>query len=216
MFEQASLPTSNWSRRRFLASGLGFAAGLLVPGYGAAASDPLASGVVVRPSRKWLDMIGRHGDQCDSAHPGETQWRKLLQLLRELPAPQRMAAVNRLVNARPYREDGENYGVSDHWATPREFLVRGGDCEDFAATKYLALLESGVHESGLRFVVLKPRAKSQMHAVVAVLCSGSWYVLDNLRADPIPVQQNKNFTPVYSISGDSRWIHRASLRSSRV
>lgn len=53
--------------------------------------------------------------------------------------------INRVINSFPYIEDIKNYGVSDYWATPKEFFAhRGGDCEDIAIAKYALALEAGL------------------------------------------------------------------------
>lgn len=155
-------------------------------------------------------MLARHHAQTGALHPGDREWCALLDMLGQIPASDRISSVNRVVNARPYRDDLANYDVSDHWATPREFLHQGGDCEDFAITKYLALLHSGSPENHLRIVVARRPGRSGTHAVAAVLWRGKWYVLDNLNNEPLPLEKRAELRPVYSISGSSRWIHTTS------
>lgn len=53
--------------------------------------------------------------------------------------------VNDYVNSVPFKTDLQNYGVSDYWATPREFFKRNaGDCEDYVVAKYGIMLENGL------------------------------------------------------------------------
>ena len=44
-------------------------------------------------------------------------------------------------DALTYVADTDNWGQADYWATPREMLERGGDCEDFALLKRKKLQE---------------------------------------------------------------------------
>ena len=57
---------------------------------------------------------------------------------------------------------------------PGEFLHRGGDCEDYALAKYLALRALGFAAADLRIVALSDAARGLHHAVLTVRLEGRW------------------------------------------
>ena len=96
-------------------------------------------------------------------------WRRQIELVRGRGAMAQLQEINRFVNTVvPYTTDSANYGVSDYWASPLEFLRRAGDCEDYSITKYVSLLELGFREDQLRIVVVMDVLRNLPHAVLAV------------------------------------------------
>jgi predicted transglutaminase-like cysteine proteinase len=118
-----------------------------------------------------------------------------------------LEAVNRFLNDWRYRDDAENYGRRDYWASPLEFLRRSGDCEDYAITKYVTLRELGFTAEELRLVVVHDAQRDLAHAVLAVYLDDQVYILDNLTAAPLPQDQRAQYVPYYSINETTRWAH---------
>ncbi|MGF1474367.1 MAG: transglutaminase-like cysteine peptidase [Geminicoccaceae bacterium] len=116
-------------------------------------------------------------------------------------------AINRFVNQWQYREDRVNFGRSDHWASPGEFLRRSGDCEDYAITKYVSLRKLGFTPDQLRLVVLQDVLRDVAHAVLAVYLDGHVYILDNLTNSILPDKRISHYLPYYSVNELSRWAH---------
>ena len=79
-----------------------------------------------------------------------------------------MKQINDYVNAYPYKKDYTLYGVPDYWATPEEFFLHGGDCEDFAIAKYYLLAKSGKRLSDMHLLTAFDNYKGQYHAVLLV------------------------------------------------
>lgn len=123
---------------------------------------------------------------------------------------QMLAAVNRLVNRRPYRSDLVNFGKREHWASPLEFLDRSGDCEDSAIFKYALLRHLGLPADALRVVLLTREVDGLGHAVLAAYLDDQVYILDNLDAPVRPQSQVTNYTAVFSFNEELRWAHVAS------
>lgn len=164
-----------------------------------------------RFSRKYADEKAVYA-LCSTASlcsPVLRRWRELLVELREAPAFDRLDAVNRYVNDTvTYRPDNWVPGKKDQWASPLETLENGGDCEDIAILKYVSLLELGFSEDQLRLVVLKDRALGRGHAVLSVrLRGGLVVVLDNLSLDLVPEDRLARYEPIYSVSGERRWMY---------
>ncbi|RYG28700.1 MAG: hypothetical protein EON93_18085, partial [Burkholderiales bacterium] len=109
----------------------------------------------------WVDVMARAGNEetathvcSDDASPDSgdcryAAWRNSLPSLRNLPAIERVNAVQTAINRLPYVSDRQNWSMSDRWATPAEMFARGGDCEDYALTKYFALRELGFPDGAI-------------------------------------------------------------------
>ena len=80
-----------------------------------------------------------------------------------------------------YRDDYSLYG-KDHWATIAETIDRGGDCEDIALIKAVALRHQGfpVDKMGLVVGYVQFRGRRVAHAVLLVEINNERYILDNL------------------------------------
>ncbi|MFQ5784015.1 MAG: transglutaminase-like cysteine peptidase [Alphaproteobacteria bacterium] len=139
-------------------------------------------------------------------------WVAELDVLRERAPMSRLAAVNRLVNMTPYRRDSATYGVRDHWASPGEFLVNGGDCEDIALFKFFLLRRLGFADDRLRIVFVREDTPWVSHAVLAVHLDGEVYILDNLTDSVLPQGRVAGYAPLYSANETTRWAHFAPPR----
>jgi predicted transglutaminase-like cysteine proteinase len=124
-----------------------------------------------------------------------------------LPPLAQLAAVNARINRVPFRDDWSNYGVADHWATPREFFRRGGDCEDFAIAKYAVLERLGWPPARMWIVVLRETVMSQVHAVLMVEHDGRLWTLDNLGDRPFEHGRLDYYRPAYSLNRFGSWSH---------
>lgn len=134
-------------------------------------------------------------------------WRAFVDSVRGLPAPEQLARINRYGNDHPYVSDRDNYGREDYWAVPREFLPRGGDCEDFVLAKYFSLRLLGYAVDELRVVVVQDTNLRVPHAVLAVDRGGETWILDNQVQQVRPHRDIVHYAPVYSINDRQWWLH---------
>jgi len=118
-----------------------------------------------------------------------------------------VTSVNRLINEKRYIIDSKNYGQTDYWATPVEFLRNGGDCEDFAIAKYTALRALGVPEERLRLVILQDMEKNIPHAVLVVYTDKGPMLLDNQIKRTVNVNSVDHYKPIFSINRHAWWLH---------
>lgn len=108
-------------------------------------------------------------------------WQQAAALIKALPPDKRVKAVNAYVNSFPYRDDWATWQVHDYWATPDEFLEKGGgDCEDYAIAKYALLRMVGVPRSQMSMLIGASVKTGAGHAVLLV----GGEVLDNNAAQP--------------------------------
>ncbi len=128
--------------------------------------------------------------------------------LEGVPPFLQLLAVNRLVNRARYVPDSRNHRVADHWATPRELFVRGGDCEDFAIAKFVALYRLGFHESRIRVALVFDTVRRQPHAVLLACPDDALYVLDNQSRSVMPATAISHYSPICSFDTRHLWLHR--------
>ena len=117
--------------------------------------------------------------------------------------------VNRTLNALPYVAAWRNWHRASYWETPFEFLTRGGQCEDYAIAKYLALHAAGVSDSSMRVLVVHDSELSVDHAVLMADVGGVPYLLDNLNPQIVPAADAPQYQPYYGINLSGYWNYLA-------
>ena len=116
-------------------------------------------------------------------------------------------AVNEFANRFRYVLDQDNYGKSDYWAIPREFLTLGGDCEDYAIIKYFSLRQLGVPAEQLRIVVVQDSNLRIPHAILALYVPEGIMILDNQIQNIVPHSKISHYVPVFSLNERNWWMH---------
>lgn len=158
---------------------------------------------------KWTGMFDRFDAALNS--PGGQQsmngFKSQLEFLRGLPMNKMISGVNDIVNRIPYVSDAAVYGQTDYWATPMEFIKNGGDCEDFAITKYVALRALGIPEERMRILILQDMQKNIPHAILIVYTESGAVVLDNQIKTVTNVERISHYKPIFSINRDGWWLH---------
>ena len=160
----------------------------------------------VRSSEKKRPSFTEKGLDTKSAKVRE-RWDKLKNSLAGAPLKDQVQKINNFFNQWPYKFDKEVWGVEDYWATPREFVERSGDCEDYAISKYYALRDLGVPASQLRVAAVKDVIRNLGHAVLIVYMENDAYVLDNLTNLVLSHKKLKHYAPQYSVNEEYLWRH---------
>jgi predicted transglutaminase-like cysteine proteinase len=171
------------------------------------------------PFTKWNKVVARADRQardpasfCATYAPADVcaadRWAALVALLAALPLRERVERVNAALNGVPYVSAAANWNDPDHWETPFEFLAKGGQCEDYAIAKIMALAATGVPEEALRLVVVRDERLSLDHAVAVVYVDGEALVLDNQLGDVMPAARIGWYVPYYSINRTGWWRHQ--------
>ncbi|MCZ6609373.1 MAG: transglutaminase-like cysteine peptidase [Alphaproteobacteria bacterium] len=170
--------------------------------------------------RKWTGAFDRATDEELSTHEpcnrvlsgrciGGGDWTRFLVSLAGKAREVQIEEVNRYVNMAPYLPDLLNYGARDYWATPVELFARGGDCEDYAIAKFVALRALGFSNSRLRLVVVQDLRRRRPHAVSAVNVNDRALVLDNQLPWIVPAEALGHYRPFYSVNEENLWRHPA-------
>lgn len=167
---------------------------------------------------KWTSMFERYDAemQSDSARAILASWKFDL----DRTVSHDLADLARVVDARlnriAYVDDRTNYGRSDYWATPVEFLRHGGDCEDYAIAKYLALVSLGVPDERLRVAIVQDTIKNMPHAVLIVYTDAGALVLDNQSRVTRWADEVRHYKPIFSINRTAWWLHTGGGESTQV
>lgn len=162
------------------------------------------------PFTKWTGMLRRYDAQRDDAQgPVAARWDAFVRSEEGKPLAQQVREVNRFFNAVRYIEDQANYGQADYWATPYEFLARGGDCEDYAIAKYLTLKRLGVDPDQMRLMIVQDyNLGGIIHCILEVTVDGERLILDNQARDVMAAAQIFHYQPVYAINESSWWAFK--------
>lgn len=125
----------------------------------------------------------------------------------DLAPRQKLARVNRFFNAWRYRSDTENYGVSEYWASPAEFMLRSGDCEDYALTKFFTLRLLGFRDDRMRIVIVADSRRAISHVVLAVYQDDEVLILDNLSSRLDRQESYPHYAARISFNENGYWAH---------
>lgn len=181
----------------------GMVRGAALFGTGERASTDLSS------FTKWSAMFDRFSRDVSNggAEPTIQKWKQDISALRGQSLKDMADGVNNLMNKVRYIGDNKNWGKSDYWETPVEFLTYGGDCEDFAIAKYVSLRALGVPDSVLRIAIVKDMQKGIPHAVLIVYTEGGPMVLDNQIKRMTAASDIGHYKPIFSINRTAWWLH---------
>jgi predicted transglutaminase-like cysteine proteinase len=167
---------------------------------------------------KWTGMIQRHALErrledrpCTEGAFNRCylqKWKHYLGEIQHFSPLEKLREVNRFANQAPYITDQVNYGVPDYWATPAQFLVKDGDCEDYAIAKYYSLLTLGFPADRMRLVVLNDLNLRVAHAVLVVYLDGAAWMLDNQIREVVQTDVVRHYRAIYSLNESAWWLHR--------
>ena len=172
----------------------------------------------LKPFPKWTGVVDRYFEELDVPEGSckktffttyhLEEWEKFLTPLRSKGKKAQLEEVNRFMNRAPYIADPRNYLVPDYWATPRQFMNRNGDCEDYAIAKYMSLRALGWTNENLRILVLQDLNLRVAHAVLIAYSNGKAYLLDNQIEQVVATTSVRHYQPIYSVNEDNWWLHR--------
>jgi predicted transglutaminase-like cysteine proteinase len=161
---------------------------------------------------KWLGVQRRLDDEmvqlalCEGDRDGcvsqaALKFLDIVDAARSREGRARLGEINRAINLaiRPI-SDIAQHGQIDVWTSPLATLARGGgDCEDYAIAKLVALRRAGVAPDDLRIVVLRDTIRGEDHAVAAVRLDERWLMLDNRRMAMVADADIRNLRPTFVI-----------------
>ncbi len=141
------------------------------------------------------------GDRDGCASAAALKFLDIVDVARTREGRARLGEINRAINLaiRPV-DDLAQHGEIDVWSSPLATLARrGGDCEDYAIAKFVALRRAGLAADDLRILVLHDTIHGEDHAVAAARLDGRWLMLDNRRMAMVDDANVRNFRPTFVI-----------------
>jgi predicted transglutaminase-like cysteine proteinase len=177
-------------------------------------SESLFGGLTGRISAQWADLQSRIRSEqetlaaCRANSRCPAAARRFLQIVergRQRQGRARLAEINRAVNfsIKPL-SDRAQYGVADFWSSPLATLSAGaGDCEDYAALKYVALREAGIVPNDLRLLIVYDPRRGTNHAVVAVHLDEEWLILDSHTLVMVTSSDARYYRPLFVLDHQS-------------
>jgi len=152
---------------------------------------------------KWTNVIRKY------PNPNSYAFASNMEVLREQNFLQKLAIVNDWGNAYPYIEDIVNWGISDYWENPDEFMTVSGDCEDYAIAKYYFLKNLGVPIQKMRVIIVQDlNLGGIIHAILGVYATdGELMILDNQSKEILPALKIYHYFPIYGLNEENWWAY---------
>jgi predicted transglutaminase-like cysteine proteinase len=178
-------------------------------------------GVQRRLEDEMVQLALCEGDRDGCVSPAALQFLAIVDAAKAREGRARLGEVNRAINLAVHPvSDLAQYGQLDVWASPLVTLIRGGDCEDYAIAKFVALRRAGIAADDLRIVIMRDTIHGEDHAVAAARLDGRWLTLDNRRMAMVEDSDIRNYRPTFVIDqhsvmryGDSPLLADASRAS---
>ena len=157
-------------------------------------------GVQRRLDDEMVQLALCEGDREGCVSPAALQFLAIVDAAKARDGRARLGEINRAINlaVRPV-SDLAQYGQLDVWASPLATLTRGGDCEDYAIAKFVALRQAGIAPDDLRIVIMRDTIHGEDHAVAAARLDDRWFMLDNRRMAMVEDSDIRNFRPTFVI-----------------
>ena len=170
----------------------------------------------LKPFPKWTGVVARFREQAEipddacgavAFHPCEIPgWREFIASLHGKELKAQLEAINDWSNKHAYIADQLNWGVSDYWATPYEFMEVNGDCEDYAISKYYSLRALGVPADRMRIIIVQDlNLGGIIHAILGVYDGDRMHILDNQIKQVVDAMGIYHYRPIYGTNEDFWW-----------
>ena len=175
----------------------------------------------------WWNTLNKHQEQAEALSRCQTQpadcqgklrsYGHVIKEAKNLNRTEQLELIHHYINGTKYDEDQVTHHYDQEsnkkqvtrssWKTLYDFLLNGGDCEDYATAKYFMLRELGFANSDLRVVVTYSTKLFGYHAVVAVRQpDDSIWLLDS--EYPIKKNSHMGYRYVYAMNEQTVWDHR--------
>lgn len=135
------------------------------------------------------------------------RWSKLVNDLRLQNKLRQIITVNRWFNRLPYKHDEYAYDTLDYWADTEELLLKRGDCEDYALSKYYTLRRLGFTPEELKIAVVYDNITYTNHAVLMVYTNGTRYMLDINADDTRADKMDYRYQTIYTFNEKTAWFY---------
>ncbi len=125
--------------------------------------------------------------------------------------------TNYYFNQFNYQYDVDSKGKEDYWKTTSEFILEdGGDCEDFALTKYFHLVDLGVDKNKFRFYYVYVLDTNAYHMVLGYseTADSEPLLLDNMSTEVIEKSKRKDLLVISSFNDNGYFVELEKFRNN--
>lgn len=164
---------------------------------------------------KWTQMVSRYRKDntapslCTKKQPCPLiQWDQFLHSVQNKPKKDQINAVQHYINKASYIIDPINWGVPDYWASPRQFFIKDGDCEDYAIAKFFSLRKLGFNNDDMRVVIVNDANLNTVHSILVVYTQEEAWILDNQLPSIVPSRKIHHYKPIYSLNETDWWLYQ--------
>lgn len=197
---------------------------LVVPTAGvvAASSDQLlnspgkrAAPITALP--QWQRILQNHPRQITQTQsPQYREWQQFISSIQGEPKLRQMLKVNQWFRKYNYKLDAHVFGEDDYWATPVEFLQRGGDCEDYAIIKYMTLRQLGFAPNDMKVAMVYDVYSGTDHSFLIVNHDGAEFVMDNREKVSVSRYMKKRYKMHFAFNEYTLWTYTKPVMASKV
>ncbi|MCA6115415.1 transglutaminase-like cysteine peptidase [Bradyrhizobium sp. WSM 1738] len=158
-------------------------------------------GVQRRLDDEMVQLALCEGDREGCVLPAALKFLDIVENARLRDGRARLGEINRAINLSiKATSDLAQHRQIDVWSSPLATLERGGgDCEDYAIAKFVALRRAGIAPDDLRIVIMHDIIRGEDHAVAAARLEGRWLMLDNRRMAMVWDANVRNYRPTFVI-----------------
>ncbi len=162
--------------------------------------------------KQWQSMMKSFvADIHQDLSPNAQTWNAFMRSIENDAPETQILKVNLWFNAFPYKRDDYVYGISDHWASPTEFLEYGGDCEDYTIIKYITLRLLGFPADSMKIAMVYDVFSGTDHALLLVKYNDENYVLDNRENLTLAAHYTERYKPHYVFNEEQFWTYDSPM-----
>lgn len=166
---------------------------------------------------RWNFILQTH--LLESSHTRSIKiqnWKNFIRSIQNDYKIRQLLKVNLWFKQFPYKQDNWVYKKDDYWATPAEFLEKGGDCEDYAIAKYMTLRQLGFPAKDMKIVMVYNAYSGTDHAFLVVNYDGAEFVLDNKEKLVVARYMKNRYKPYYAFNEEKVWAYDSPLVVQKI
>ena len=158
--------------------------------------------------KRWQSILDNQiSDTYNSKVSNVKIWQEFIHSIQDKTKLRQMMMVNQWFKQFPHKQDNWVYKESDYWASPTEFLTKGGDCEDYAIIKYVTLRKLGFSAQDLKIAIVYDVYSGTDHAFLTVKHEGAEFVLDNREKLVVARYMKNRYKPHYAFNEKDLWLY---------
>ena len=166
---------------------------------------------------RWQEILSSNTSDIYNAKSDNVKaWKKFIRSIQNDPELRQLLKVNMWFKRFPYKQDNWIYGEDDYWATPVEFLTKGGDCEDYAIIKYMTLRKLGFPAKDMKIAIVYDVYSGTDHAFLTVKYKGAEFVLDTREKLVVARYMKNRYKPHFAFNERHVWTYNSPVIAQKI